>query len=151
MNEWVILAIWLAGMALVTAEVFVPGAVLGIMGAVAVVTGVVLSYSFGHRGMGHTLLAISVLSVPLFFWLWKTVVVRWMSLQDSEAAYKSYSEDLDGLVGAEGVATTVLRPSGTARIEGRRVDVVARGEMIESGAAVKVVEVTGNRVVVKRV
>ena len=44
-----------------------------------------------------------------------------------------------------------LRPAGFAEIGGRRVDVVTRGENIESGAAVKVLEVEGNRVVVCKV
>ena len=35
-------------------------------------------------------------------------------------------------------------------IDGRRVDVVSRGELIESGTAVRVLEVRGNRVVVVR-
>ena len=38
------------------------------------------------------------------------------------------------------------RPAGTARIEGRRVDVVTRGEMIESGTWVEVISLSGNRV-----
>ncbi len=38
-----------------------------------------------------------------------------------------------------------------ARLLGRRVDVVTRGEWIEAGKPVKVVEVQGNRVVIVRV
>ncbi len=55
-----------------------------------------------------------------------------------------------GLVGREGVADALLRPAGTATIDGRRVDVVSRGEAIEGGARVRVLEVAGNRVVVTR-
>jgi membrane-bound serine protease (ClpP class) len=44
----------------------------------------------------------------------------------------------------------MLRPAGHATIDGRRVDVVSRGEMIAEGVPVVVVEVEGNRVVVAR-
>ena len=54
------------------------------------------------------------------------------------------------LLGKLGVAENLLRPAGTIRIEGRRVDVVTRGEPIEAGARVKVIEIEGNRVVVAR-
>ena len=40
---------------------------------------------------------------------------------------------------------------GFADIGGKRVDVVTRGENIEQGAKVRVVEVEGNRVVVEKI
>jgi membrane-bound serine protease (ClpP class) len=55
------------------------------------------------------------------------------------------------LVGKEGVAQSHLRPVGVALIEGRRVDVVTEGGMIDPGARVRVVAVEGNRVIVRRV
>lgn len=55
------------------------------------------------------------------------------------------------LLGKEGVAENLLRPIGTALIEGRRVDVQSRGEPIEAGSRVRVIEVEGNRVVVVQV
>ena len=47
--------------------------------------------------------------------------------------------------------TVDARPAGFAEIGGQRVDVVTRGENIEAGAVVKVLEVEGNRVVVGKV
>ena len=49
----------------------------------------------------------------------------------------------------EGVAKTQLRPSGTAIIDGERVDVVTEGNLIEPGTNLKVVAVEGMRVVVR--
>jgi membrane-bound serine protease (ClpP class) len=60
---------------------------------------------------------------------------------------------LDGdrsLVGRSGVALTILRPAGKARIDDRMIDVVSDGPFIEQGAAVVVLEVLGNRVVVRK-
>ena len=56
----------------------------------------------------------------------------------------------EGLLGSEGTVLSQLRPAGVARLADRRVDVVSRGEWIEAGALVRVIELQGNRVVVAR-
>ena len=53
------------------------------------------------------------------------------------------------LLGKSGVAKTALRPSGSALIEGERVDVVTEGNLIEAGTPLRVVAVEGLRVVVR--
>lgn len=58
--------------------------------------------------------------------------------------------DNRGLLGATGVATTVLRPAGKAEVAGKRLDVVTDGELIEAGAEVEVFQVEGARVVVRK-
>jgi membrane-bound serine protease (ClpP class) len=55
------------------------------------------------------------------------------------------------LVGREGVAQTLLRPSGMALLDGKRLDVVAESDMIERGSAIKVVAIDGTRVVVRKI
>lgn len=50
--------------------------------------------------------------------------------------------------GDAGVASTALRPSGTAEFDGRLVDVVADYELIDAGTPVRVLRVEGFRVVV---
>jgi membrane-bound serine protease (ClpP class) len=53
-------------------------------------------------------------------------------------------------LGKHGTTRSPLRPSGVADIEGERVDVVSRGEYIESGEPIEVVHIEGNRIVVRR-
>jgi membrane-bound ClpP family serine protease len=60
----------------------------------------------------------------------------------------SQAADLEGYLGKEGVAVTNLRPSGIALIDGRRLDVVSRGEYIEKNAPIIVSAVTGNQIIV---
>jgi membrane-bound serine protease (ClpP class) len=50
----------------------------------------------------------------------------------------------------QGAAVTDLRPVGTAVINGKRVDVVTRGEYIEKNAAIIVTGVTGNQIIVRK-
>jgi len=52
--------------------------------------------------------------------------------------------------GDRGVALSILRPAGVARIRGERRDVVTQGEMIEKGAALEVLDVRGNHIVVRQ-
>ncbi|MBI1312326.1 hypothetical protein GC176_13635 [bacterium] len=54
------------------------------------------------------------------------------------------------LIGQSGAAFTTLRPSGRARIGGKLVDVVAEGEFLDPGTPIEVVDVAGNRVIVRR-
>jgi membrane-bound serine protease (ClpP class) len=53
------------------------------------------------------------------------------------------------LVGTAGVATTDLRPSGTATFDGERMDVVTEGEFVKAGTGVTIVRSDGYRHVVR--
>ncbi|MFT5091514.1 MAG: membrane-bound serine protease (ClpP class), partial [Porticoccaceae bacterium] len=53
------------------------------------------------------------------------------------------------LLSQTGTAFSTLRPSGKAHINGTLVDVVSSGEFIDPGTPIEVVEVAGNRVVVR--
>jgi membrane-bound ClpP family serine protease len=55
------------------------------------------------------------------------------------------------LLGAIGVAVTPLRPAGMARFGDDFLDVVAEGSFVAPGSRVQVIEVEGNRIVVKEV
>lgn len=54
------------------------------------------------------------------------------------------------LLGQTGVTLSLLGFAGKAQIAGQRVDVVTDGECVPPGTAVRVVEVEGTRVVVRR-
>ena len=82
---------------------------------------------------------------------WKSVLAKVMALKDDQKGYRPSTTVTEELVGAEGEAVTQLRPSGIARLNERRYDVVTRGEMIEKGTPIKVIEVSGNRIVVRSI
>ena len=52
--------------------------------------------------------------------------------------------------GQTGTAITQLRPSGKADIDGKRVDVVTKGDFVPKGSTVRVAMVKGTRIVVER-
>lgn len=52
-------------------------------------------------------------------------------------------------VGARGRSLTRLRPSGQAIIENKTIDVISRGDWIEEGRPIRVVEIHGNRLIIE--
>ena len=68
----------------------------------------------------------------------------------SKLGVSSQSPELMQYLDKEGRAITDLHPAGTAMIDGKRLDVVSRGEYIEKDAGLLVVNVSGNRIVVRK-
>ncbi len=148
-----VITLLIVGAVLLALETLLPGMILGILGFGSLVGAVVAAYSeFGTRGGNFVLLGVTLGLV--------LGTIAWMRFfPDSRLAQRFVSHGVIGNVGAEqpellnqtGVAYTNLRPSGTAVINGKRVDVVTEGSMIERGMPVKVVAVEGLRVVVRAV
>jgi membrane-bound serine protease (ClpP class) len=55
------------------------------------------------------------------------------------------------LLGAIGVAATTLRPAGKAQFGEQFLDVMAEGDFVSAGSRVQVIEIEGNRIVVKEI
>jgi membrane-bound serine protease (ClpP class) len=68
----------------------------------------------------------------------------------SERGFVS-AEPRQELLGTVGEVLTELRPSGSVRLNGKPVDVVSEGAFVPKGSQVQVVDVQGNRVVVRQV
>ena len=64
---------------------------------------------------------------------------------------ESVRAELAALLGAIGVAATPLRPAGKTQFGEQLIDVVAEGGYVRPGTRVQVIEIEGNRVVVKEV
>jgi len=151
MNDvtWVLL-FFFAGLVAIVLEIILPGVIIGIMGLLAVCGSIVYAFATGHPMLGSILIGAMIVLLPVFFWVWKTVLRKAFAVPDNEKDFRPTTLSYDGLVGQEGEAVSALRPSGTMVLDGKRYSVVTRGEMIEKGTRVKVIEVTGPRIVVKR-
>jgi membrane-bound ClpP family serine protease len=149
-----LLLLLVSGVLLLCIEVFVPGGVLGIAGTVLIIWAVVEGYrTLGPEQGTYLMIGVMVFfGIALYLWVRffpRSPFGRWMSLGATAKGYRAAEDDLEELMGREGVARSPLRPSGVAEIDGRRVDVVTEGGMISRGAQVKVIEIEGNRVVVR--
>jgi len=54
------------------------------------------------------------------------------------------------LLGKRGAAITTLRPSGKAEFEGEVLPVETDGEFLSIGDSVQIIEVSGNRIIVRK-
>ncbi len=142
------------GLMLLAIEVFVPGGILGAFGGIALLVAVLAGFSaFGlHGGMIAALLM--VIFGGLFFGLWirlfpHTPMGRGLTLNKDGHTFKAASADAAIVVNLEGVAHTDLRPAGLALLDGQRTDVVSESGYIAVGAAIKVIRIEGNRIVVR--
>ena len=61
----------------------------------------------------------------------------------------SQPEGGSDLTGAKGMALTPLHPTGKIEVNNNTLDVVTDGEFIEKGQTVEIIEIRGNRIVVK--
>lgn len=155
MTAWII-ALFLGGMLLLLAELFLPGLVCGILGTIMLIASMVLSVKalpefavmiiFGECALAMAIFLFGLWFVPRFGALWGFAHTKNM---DPGAGYVNVAEN-PALIGRTGTVATFLRPAGIAEINGERLDVVTSGEFIEAGTAVKVIAVEGNRIVVER-
>ena len=149
------LIIFIAGMVLIAVEMFSPGfGVAGGIGVLLLFVGVVMTAKTVAQGFIMGAVVLVILAVMLAILLRsasKGRLSRSLILKDRTDAASGFSgtEDQGALVGRTGKALTVLRPAGIADIDGVRLDVVTQGEFLNPGAAVEVVEVEGNRIVVR--
>jgi membrane-bound serine protease (ClpP class) len=142
--------LFVVGMALAVCEMFLPGVVLGLVGVGCMLGSIYLA--FGQNPVfGWVLVGVAAVSLPFLIALWVKVISRVLAMKKTQKGYTSAQVELKTLVGQEGVAITQLRPSGMARFNDKKVDVVSEGDVIEKDSRVKVIEVESNRVVVRAV
>jgi membrane-bound serine protease (ClpP class) len=158
MPDWLlILLLLLSGFTLLLVELLIiPGfGFIGISGLVALGAGIYLSYVKLNPWVGTIISIVSLLLLVLFLrafpktGFWKRL--RLETKEEKRLGFQASSEELKKFLGKEGYSITPLRPSGTALIEGARLDVVSEGVFLEKNTRVKVVMVEGNRVLVEKV
>lgn len=155
-STWVGVALFLGGVALMVFEAHLPGHGVWVMaGLVLIFLGMFYALGGVQAGALYSAAAALLTSIGLIiaFFIYLPRSPVWKKIgqpmrQTAAAGYVS-SDDYTGFLGHVGTAATLLRPSGTAEIEGVRLAVVSEGEFIPAGTPVQVVQVQGNRVVVR--
>jgi len=158
--KWLMVLLFLLGAVLIAIEFMMPGfGVAGTIGIISLLLGIVIASQVVSPPVLVGMIVIALLIiVGLLIWAYrsavkggrisKTLLLR--SRLNSEQGYSSVPNRGE-LLGKEGLTLSLLRPTGQAEIDGRRVDVITNGEFIPKGTRVKVVQVEGFRIVVERV
>ena len=143
----------LVGTCLLLLETVLPGMIAGIIGFACLIAGVVMAYLNFDTATANVVLLVVLLGVIVgtLGWFKFFPDSRFAKVFISQRTVGDIGTDKPELLNQTGKALTPLRPSGTAVIGGKRVDVVTEGPFIEPGTAIKVVAVEGMRVVVRSV
>ena len=152
------------GLILVGLEIFViPGfGIAGILGIIALMGGLGLSLIGTGATWDSTLSALGQVAFSILVAILASLLLlryfprlpfgKRLILETNLQAQEGYESSPVAdhrWLGKQGIAVSDLHPSGIARFDGERVDVVSDGTFIQSGQPLKVVRIDGNRVVVQ--
>ncbi len=167
---WEIITLFI-GIGLLIAEIFViPGfGIAGIAGIAMTVGSMILImldndfFNFEFVPLGDIIMATFATvggltggMLLLFFGgakLSQTKAFKRMALTDTQESSQGYTvnSNANALIGKQGTAYTILRPSGKVMIDDILYDAFTRGEFIEKGEAIEVVETEGVTLKVKKI
>jgi membrane-bound serine protease (ClpP class) len=154
------LALIAAGFLLLVAELFVPsGGICSVLSLAGIAIGVTLTFQYETTVGLFTLLGVFV-ALPvvagtlLHFWP-KTRIGKHMFLagtaEEDTLAALSVNKELEGLKGKVGRTLSALRPAGVVDFDGRRVDTLTEGMLVEPGQWVRCIDVRAGKVIVRPV
>ena len=140
------------GLGLLILEFFVPsGGLIGLLCFIAIVISVWGAQKAWYHSAPlywYTYLAILIATIPGSFFGFikflqnseygKTVLLRAPRLEEV-TPYVEEERELEEMIGRLGEAESELCPSGNCRIDGKRLDCLSDGQLIERGAKVKVI------------
>ncbi|HXI83307.1 MAG TPA: NfeD family protein [Verrucomicrobiae bacterium] len=156
MNWTLIVLLTVVGLMFIAVDFYIPGFVLGSIGAVLMLFATIICYrDTGSRNQTIMMFCVEVAlgigaGYASIWYFPRTTAGRRMILAEKQTGASAEAPRVNDWIGREGVAQTVLRPAGMALIDGKRLDVEAESGMIESGSPIKIVAVHKNRLVVKQ-
>jgi membrane-bound serine protease (ClpP class) len=151
-----------AGLLLLMAELFLPShGVLSVLGLCAIMFGVAMTFMYGNDpAVGVVTLIAVFIAVPLLggvllrYWP-RTRIGKRLFLhgpdEDATVASMPVLLELEALRGRFGRAISALRPAGVVDFDGKRVDTLTEGMMVEPGQWVRCVDVRAGKVIVRPV
>lgn len=152
------LACAVIGVILLSVELCLPGfGVAGIGGFFCCIAVIAMQYMTNDPTTASIVAFIMiVIMVTLFVFFMRSMKKGFLFrspivLKDNiQATSSSMSdENMEALLGAEGVAETVLRPVGTVLIGDKRYTARTEGEFLEKGSTIHVVSTKGLELIVK--
>ncbi len=147
-----VIILLVAGAVMLMLETVLPGLIVGLCGLACWMAAVAVAFNEGtEQGLWVLLFVMAGGGIGAVLWFKYFPQTRYAQSLMLKNTIGGEPEVDQSLLDQEGVAHSDLRPSGVATINDRRMDVLAEGGMIEAGTGIKVVEVTGMRVVVRAI
>jgi membrane-bound serine protease (ClpP class) len=148
------------GILLLVAELFIPsGGIFFVISLSAIIIGVTMTFLAGNDPMvGMVTLVAVLIAVPviggmmLHYWPRSRMGRRFFlnsPVQDATIASMPVHLELEALRGRFGRTVSPLRPSGVVEFDGRRIDSLSEGMLIEPGRWVRCIDVRTGKVIVR--
>lgn len=150
-----IILLFAAGAVLLALEVIVPGAILGIIGGIAMLVGVVVAFDqFGFQGGGlAAVAAVALIALTLyleFVLLPRSRLAKTFSMTATVDGRSQPALADRAVIGKRAVAVTPLTPSGVVELDGRRYEAFARSGHVPVGAQLDIIDLDNFRLVVSK-
>jgi len=151
---------WIIGLILVAAvllsfEIIIPGAVLGLLGLLAYLGACLLSgVQFGFIEGALTFILGGIFLGALLFIEYKLIPHTSLGGQlflNKQVQGKSNAGYPDDIIGKTVEALTPLRPTGLILLDGKRYEALSKDGYINTGAELKIIAKDNLRVVVKKI
>jgi membrane-bound serine protease (ClpP class) len=151
------------GLLLLAAEVFFPSGILSVLAVCAIVGGVTIAFIYDSSHESYhgwftlilVLVAVPALLMAVFHYLPRSAMGRRLSSsgpeEDATVASMPVLLELEQLRGKIGRALSALRPAGVVDFDGRRIDTITEGMMVEPGQWVRCIDVKAGKVIVRPV
>ncbi len=146
-----------AGFLLLGAELFFPSGILFVLAVASIAIGVALA--IGHDPViGVITLIFVFIAIPvvgglmMHYWPRTSVGQRFfLPGPDTGATVAAMppNQELEQLRGRYGRAVSPLRPSGMTDFDGRRIDTITEGMMVDAGQWVRCIDVQAGKVIVR--
>lgn len=155
MREFLIpVLLQLAGVIIIIAEIFLPsGGLLSLIAAGLFGYSLFIVFHDISTMVGTYFVLADLFIIPVLVAVGLKILARspatLRETLSSDSGVVSQSPELKSFVGREGKSVTAMHPGGTAIIDGKRLDVVSRGEYIDKDSNLVVVEATGNQIIVR--
>ena len=151
-----IVLLFLAGVALIGSEVFLPGGIIGAIGGALMIGGIAVSFTeFGAFGAFiATIVAITLVVLALFFEfkiLPKTPMGKQLFMSGSIEDSTTYSKAGDDVVGQTCRTVTALGPTGFVLLNGKKLEAASKSGFIEKNEEVKVTGKDNFRIIVSKI
>jgi membrane-bound ClpP family serine protease len=157
---WILLAVFLYFLCamLLVAEVFVPsGGLISVCSLLCLAGGVVIFFrvspAAGWAGVALAVVMIPATLIVAYRVFPKTRFGKSVTLNPTRAGRGAgipHSEELERLLGSDGVVLTPLRPVGMCEFSGHRVECIAESGYLARGETVTVIEVQGRKLLVRK-
>ncbi|ATH63693.1 NfeD family protein [Staphylococcus pasteuri] len=145
------------GVLFVIIELFIVGAVIGIIGIILISISIVMLGNNLLLMLGNVIVALilSIIEWVVLVKIFKKNIpfLDKVILKDSTNAESGFTshDDRSHLVGKTTQTVTDLRPAGIIKLDDERIDAVSDGTFILRNRQVKILEVEGTRVVVREI